>query len=152
MAFNIIQDTREQKPLDFNNDAVGQVIVTKLDTGDYSIQGLEDILCVERKSGLMEFYNNCTQPRFWREMERMAGYKYKFLIMEFPLKDIQDFPYSLNVAKSVWSKLTLSPQYLLSCISRIQVDYGINVIFAENRDLISSMMISIMKKVYANSN
>ena len=45
--FNIIVDTREQKPWDFNDNF--NTTKAKLDTGDYSIEGLEHILCIERK-------------------------------------------------------------------------------------------------------
>ena len=54
--FEIIQDTAEQLPFPFQQIVMGgqQVIIKRvrqhLRTGDYSIIGLEDRLCIERKS------------------------------------------------------------------------------------------------------
>ena len=42
----IIVDTREQQPWDFEFHETAKA---KLDTGDYSVEGLENILCIERK-------------------------------------------------------------------------------------------------------
>lgn len=150
-TFNVVIDTREQQPLEFNHDSIASVESRKLSTGDYSIVGLEDVLCIERKASLMEIYGNIIQPRFWKELERMRTYKYRFIVMEFSFEDIQNFPYSLGVPKSVWSKLTLTPQFLMSSISKMQVDYNTNVVFANNRDIATDAIINIMKRVYANS-
>ena len=51
----IIIDTREQKPWEFPGHTTA---VQKLDTGDYSVEGLEDILCIERKQNTSEFAKN----------------------------------------------------------------------------------------------
>jgi len=49
--FTIIVDTREQTPWTFDNYVVAS---QKLDTGDYSIQGLEHIFTIERKKSVSE--------------------------------------------------------------------------------------------------
>lgn len=148
MPFNIIRDTREQHPWAFSSGSIKETIVKKLDTGDYSIEGLEDVLCIERKGALVEFYSNITQERFWNEMDRMKSYEFKFIIIEAGLNDVMNIPYSLNVPKSVWSKFKISPQFMLRQIARIQVDYGIQVIFSEDTDTAVEMATSIMKRVY----
>ena len=48
--FTVIKDTREQEGYYFSkyNTCAGMVD-RKLDTGDYSIEGMEHLICVERK-------------------------------------------------------------------------------------------------------
>lgn len=45
MKFQIIVDTREQKPYKFTNS-----ITRKLDIGDYSLEGVEAFVAIERKT------------------------------------------------------------------------------------------------------
>ena len=97
MEFNVIIDSREQKPLEFNSSAIDEIIVSKLDEGDYAIAGLEDKLCIERKASFMEVYKNVTEKRFWSEVQRMANYKYKFLVCEFSMSDVDGFPHNTGL-------------------------------------------------------
>lgn len=84
----IIFDTREQKPLDFSNlpiRGVKQLEVERatLKTGDYTIKGFEDSVCIERKS-VGDLYGTLFQgrDRFEKEMERMLSFKHKYLVIE----------------------------------------------------------------------
>lgn len=148
MSFNVIIDSREQLPYLFTSSKINEVIVTKLDSGDYSIQGLEDQLAIERKASVAEFYNNITQSRFWREMQRMKDYKYRFIIFEFSVSDVEMFPYGSDLPRSVMKKLKITPAYLMKCIARIQIEYDIHVIFGEDRDNSVYLVTNIMKEVY----
>ena len=70
-TFTIIQDTREKKPWTFSaTGSVRDVKVVKLDTGDYSIEGMEDSFMIERKSSVDELFMNLgvQWKRFEREM------------------------------------------------------------------------------------
>lgn len=75
----IVIDTREQTPLSFSENA--ETVRATLHTGDYSVIGAEDWLCIERKSladlvgTLATAYEaDYEKPpkRFNRELERMA--------------------------------------------------------------------------------
>ena len=84
MALEIIVDTREQTPFDFVGcgcDAV--VTVKKLNTGDYSVAGLEDKITIERKS-LVDLYGSCGsgRERFEREIVRMSKFQYAAIVVE----------------------------------------------------------------------
>lgn len=58
-------------------------IITKLDTGDYSIEGYEDILAIERKEGFTELWSNyTTRARFEEEMGRMSEIKHSYILIE----------------------------------------------------------------------
>lgn len=80
--YTIIQDSREQSVWDFKDmraDAKdgGGIIILKtkraaLKTGDYSIEGLEDKVAIERKS--LEDFFHCVgsdRSRFERQLERL---------------------------------------------------------------------------------
>ena len=81
LRFNVIRDTREQKNfwLFANYDEVVNVIDQKLDTGDYTIEGLEENLCIERKHSISELAKNIAEDRFERELERMSKFYYSYL-------------------------------------------------------------------------
>ena len=148
MNLDIIIDSREKLPFEFTSSKVNSVTTRKLDTGDYSLEGFEDILCIERKDSVSEFYNNITQKRFWAEMERMKNYKYRFLLFEFSVSQVEQFPYGAGLPKNVINKLKISSAYLMKCIARIQIEYGIHVVFGEDRDNSVYLTTNIMKAVY----
>ena len=78
--FCVLQDTREQAPWNFANIVIEKRAwlvkrkLASLKTGDYSIEGFEDRLCIERKSG-SDLVGSITSgnARFRREHERMKA-------------------------------------------------------------------------------
>lgn len=81
-----IIDTREQKPLDLSPL---KCITLGRPTGDYTIQGLEHVISVERK-GLQDFIGciGYGRDRFEREMHRLLAYPARLLIIEGSLEQI----------------------------------------------------------------
>ncbi len=150
--FIAISDTREQLPLEFDSPYIERVVTRKLETGDYSIEGLEDILCIERKGSLAEFYRNVTQKRFEDELVRMQAYKYRYLVLEFSLSEVMGIPYSLGLSAKQREMCKLSPKYVMGRIAEIQVDYNVNVVFAETRDIVTDVVTNIMRRVYELQN
>lgn len=146
--FTAIADTREQRPLEFDSPYIENVVTKKLDTGDYSILGLEDVLCIERKNSIGEFYNNCTEQRFENELKRMQSFKYRFLVLECSLAEVMDVPYSLGLSPQKTALCKLKPKYILMKISEIQVNHGVHVVFAETREGVTEIVTNIMKRVY----
>lgn len=117
----IIKDTREQKGWEFEEFTMGA-----LKTGDYTYEGLENILCVERKGTFSELALNLTQERFWRELERMSQFKHPYIICEFELKDIMLYPYNMGTLQK---KIKVRGPYLLKKIAEAEL-MGIHFIFA----------------------
>ena len=76
--YKIVVDTREQTPLWTKN-----VIIKKLDTGDYSIEGYEDKISLERKS-LGDLFGTLGKghTRFKKELERALKLDYFAIIIE----------------------------------------------------------------------
>jgi len=145
---NIIIDTREKFPWSFDKTSASTV-VRKLDTGDYAIEGLEDVLCIERKMSVAEIANNITAERFERELKRMAEFKYKFLILEFDYRDIDVFPEGANIPKHMKSKVRVKGPFIIKCLTRMAIKYGIHVIPCTRAAYAEHIAYSIMKEVYA---
>lgn len=75
-----IIDTREQTPLDLSPLCVE---VAGLNTGDYSVKGLEHVVAIERKS--LQDCIGCVgveRERFEREMLRILAYPVRALVVE----------------------------------------------------------------------
>lgn len=143
-SFNIIVDTREQKPWTF---ASCNTVKKKLDTGDYSIEGLENLLCIERKNSVSEIANNISEPRFKEELDRMGQYLYKFIILEFSLQDVLNYPRGSNVPPRIWSKIKIRPPYILKFLTELQTKHNIHVLFCDNPTAAAEMAFSIIKRV-----
>lgn len=78
--FCAIVDTREQLPLSL---APLRQRVGTLDTGDYSVAGLEHVVRVERK-GLQDLVACCgrERERFERELVRLKGFEARLIVVE----------------------------------------------------------------------
>lgn len=148
--FNIIIDTREQKPWDFNDNF--NITKAKLDTGDYSIDGLEKFLCIERKSSVNEVSNNITEKRFKDVLERMGDYQHRHMLFEFDLVDILNFPRNSGIPQRLWKNLRITPLYLLKFITEINTIYGVHTHFCGNRNNAQALAVSIMKRVNEEHN
>ena len=113
--FFVIKDTREQEGYYFSEygNCLGMV-EHKLDTGDYAIQGLEDKVCVERKGCIEELAINLGQKKhaFLNEIDRMNDFPHKFLILEFNLSDLVDFPENSRIPEKNKAKLKITGKYM----------------------------------------
>lgn len=143
--FTIIVDTREQNSWEFGNHTTSR---TKLDTADYSIEGLEHLLAIERKQSVSEVATNITEKRFPAFLERMSEIPHKFILFEFDLEDVYNFPVGSEIPKSKWDKLKVKNNYILKQISLFHVKYGIHTIFCGDADNAEKMAVRIMRTVY----
>lgn len=131
----IIRDTREK---DQHGWSFGEIetIDQKLDTGDYTLVGLEDIICIERKKSPSEVAINIgsDRVRFNKELERMKSFKLAYIICEFSLESLISFPKGSNIPKSLQAKVRVGGKFLLSTLNSYKDKYNIDVLFCNNRD------------------
>jgi ERCC4-type nuclease len=142
--FTIIVDTREQQPWTFTEYSVAN---KKLDTGDYSIEGLENLLGIERKKSISEFANNIVESRFKDVILRMSQLKYSFLLLEFDLEDILIYPRGSTVPKRMWDKIKISPAFIIKHILELQINHNIKIVFCGNAINAQKIAEHILKKV-----
>lgn len=140
----ILVDTREKKPLSFSiGSDIEEIKKTKLATGDYSVQGFEDKIMVERKASVDEVFMNLgvQWERFEREMERAKLYKYKYLVIEASMREIYK--------GSRYSQM--SGRFIMARLLYLQFKYGINVIFAGEGLHVPGFIIQLMKAAIADN-
>jgi ERCC4-type nuclease len=147
--FTIIRDTREQTPWEFYYDKSVAEEVGTLKTGDYTIKGLEDTICIERKGCIEELANNLGREfaRFTKELVRMEEFKHAFIICEFPMGDLIEYPFHRQNSKLQGSS-KLSGKYLLKVIIEIQLKYNVKIIFAGSKFYANKTALSLMKRIY----
>jgi hypothetical protein len=143
--FTIIIDTREQLPWEFGYHSTSH---QKLDTGDYSIAGFEDVLAIERKRSVSEIANNLSESRFLDVLDRMSKIRYSFILLEFELNDVLEYPNNSDIPKKLWSKLRVSGNYILKRLVEIQMQYGIHIMLCGSIENARRTAVSIMKRVY----
>ena len=152
--FTIIKDTREQEGYTFEPSSSRYhvckgMVNRKLDTGDYSIEGLEDKLCIERKASVVEFANNIGHDavRFAKEIERMKEFPHRFIVLEFSLTDLMNFPEGTNIPEEDWNKLKVTNKFMLRKIMEYQMYDDIHVIFCDSKKNAKWTVLSILKRV-----
>lgn len=148
--FTVIKDTREQDGYFFNafNTCAG-MIEHKLDTGDYTIQGLEDKICVERKGCVEELAVNLGQKKyaFMDEIKRMEPFAHKFLILEFSLEDLIKFPDETRIPVKNKASLKITGKYMLKCLMEFQLYNNIHIIFCGNKRTAFLTVSSLFKRI-----
>jgi ERCC4-type nuclease len=148
--FTVVKDTREQDGYYFkpHNTCAGMV-EHKLDTGDYSIQGLEDKICIERKGCVEELAVNLGQKKyaFLNEIERMSNFPHKFLILEFSLDDLIKFPDETRIPANKLSSVKITGKYMLKCLFEFQLYNNVQVLFCGNKYNGFIAVSSILKRV-----
>jgi ERCC4-type nuclease len=142
--FTIIIDTREQHPWQFKEFATAK---RKLDTGDYSIEGLEDKLCIERKNGIAEIANNMMENRFVDVIDRMSKYPHSYILIECNYNQLMNYPRESDVPEKLWSNIRITPGFILKFLTQLSVSHNIHVIFCGTPAWAEKTALSIMKRV-----
>jgi ERCC4-type nuclease len=147
----VVVDTREQAPWTFDGSvlrtlseigsAAGVKVATvrgTLDTGDYALLGREDAARIERKS-LEDFVACCgrERERFWRELERLARFPTRAVIIEATITSIEFATYRSRI----------SPIAIMASACAITADFGIPVVWAGTRQTAEWMCAWTLRRV-----
>ena len=120
----VLVDTREQFPLSFAHFSnwIAETKKQKLDAGDYSVQGMEHLLMLERKS-LADLITTLMQnrKRFFKSCERLSMYRWRALLVEASYEDIKS-PYDEGYTKA-------HPNAVSGSLDALEVKFGIPVIY-----------------------
>lgn len=125
--YTVWKDSREKPGQGWTFE---NMVTRGLKTGDYTLEGYETLLTIERKGTSGEFANNIVEKRFERELERMSDFKWAYIILEFDLIDVMNFPDNSGIPRKVWPKLRITPKYMLKKLAEYQVKYTPKIIFA----------------------
>mgnify|MGYP001588256082 FL=1 len=152
--FTIIIDTRETLPFKFKEIPV---ITKKLDTGDYSVNGFEACIAIERKSGL-DFLGSIThdRERFKSCLSRLQDLERAYIIIEEPLDSLLEgieikrgHKSKAGIRPKVKSVVGMHPNSLFGTVVSIMTRYRIPIIFANNRKEAERFTLEILKKYYS---
>lgn len=151
-GFILVCDTREQLPL-FTRPPKGLMITTNtLPIGDYSIQGFETSVAIERKqlSDFISFIGS-ERDKTIKKLERMRDLDFAALVVEINESDIlhkyeQTLRDNLGLwaADSVQIKAAHVRGFLISC----NVKYRIHTYLTTNRDDISRWILDRLIRYY----
>ena len=136
----VVVDTREQWPLNFNFPTVRET----LHTGDYSVEGYENEIAIERKGvdDLVSCLKNDNRERFERELDRGRSLNYFALCIESELSAISNHRYQscMNTVSVIQSLVTFSVRYRLP------------IFFCPNRQYTARITESLLQKYHRESN
>ncbi|MFZ2656292.1 MAG: ERCC4 domain-containing protein [Victivallales bacterium] len=130
----IIIDTREQKPWEFGKDV--ETVKECLETGDYSIEGHEADVCLERKE-LSDFIACCSfeRTRFKACMERMMEFKARCVVIEGDFREIALHHYQSQI----------EPQAVIGSIASWTQRYNLPFILASDRVSAARFALAFMR-------
>ena len=130
----LVVDTRENKPYRFAGS-----VRKALRSGDYSIQGMENRVSVERKC-VPELLTATgrTRKRFERELMRLSTFDYAAIVIEGTLADV--------LKSSAFSKVR--PKAVVHSLASWSVQWNIHVWFCNNRKLSRGMTHCLLEKFY----
>ena len=144
--YTVIKDTREQEGWFFQpSSTCAGMVREKLDTGDYSIKGYENTLAIERKGKISEFARNIVENRFERELQRLEKFKYTFILLEFDMKDILEYPQSSKVPHSKRRLIKVSGGFILKRLIELQIKYKTRILLCGEEGW--KVALSIFKRV-----
>lgn len=122
----ILIDTREKCPFDFSRfpNWIADEKRQALKAGDYSVEGMETLLVLERKT-LTDLITTVIQQRdrFFKQCEKMAKYRWKALLIEASYEDIKS-PYDYDEYNT-----SAHPNAVSGTLDALEARYGIPVIY-----------------------
>ncbi len=136
----IVIDSREQQPYYFDSGQVGSV-TKALPAGDYSLDGFERQVAIERKS-LSDFISTVVhdRERFEVELQILKSYEHAWVVIEGSMEDILFGNYRSKI----------NSRALMGLITSFMADY-IPIILASNRPcakvLVEALLLRCHKRL-----
>lgn len=153
-----VKSTKKYKIIRDNREKVGYwnfisskycsgTIDGTLSTGDYSIEGMEEIFSIERKKTTGELAGNVLTKQFVNELKRGNKLKYFFVLCEFSMQDILQFPYNSGIPNNVWNKLKITNYLILKKIIEFETLYNVRFLFVDNKENAKEVAKAIFKRM-----
>ena len=137
-TIRFVIDSREQEPYEFDSESV-EVKRKALISGDYSLEGFEDQISIERKS-LQDYVQSVIQQRerFLREVKKLREIPHACIVVEGDLSDIMGKRYRSGA----------HPNSVLGATLSLLIDYNIPVCFCSDRQLAKTFTEMFLKRIY----
>lgn len=136
MTFRIIVDTREQAAYTFPCAVLHQ----KLEAGDYSVEGFEHRVAVERKS-LADFVHTVIHDfdRFAAELDKLAGMEAASIVVEADLDAVLRGQHADTLR-------AVSPPALLGFAVHVSLRWGVPVYWCGSRQAAVAFTEAFLRK------
>ena len=141
----VLVDTREREPFALyanHPNWIGGERRTALKTGDYTVEGMESLLALERKS--LADLVACTvvdRARFLACCERLAKFRWKAILVEASYEDIKSGFDQFDIPSEV------HPNAVCGTLDAIEAKFGIPIIYtSRNRELATERAASWLSK------
>lgn len=134
----VLVDTREQMPFEFSGGVCA--VRRKLDTGDYSLEGMEvDGVAIERKSldDLVKTLIHAKQ-RFAAELTRMQAFNVRAVVVEASVEDVMAHRYRADV----------HPRSVLALCNAAFVRYRVPVFFWGARPHCRYLLENLLTRIW----
>ena len=134
--YTIIKDTREKDGWNFEPFQKCEAVINEgLKTGDYTLEGLEEILCIERKASAKEIAISLgkDRKRFEAELERMRGFRWAYIVCEFSIANLMEYPAGSGIPKKQWKFIRMNGKFMLRRLREITEQYEVPVLFCDSR-------------------
>lgn len=137
----VLTDTREQRAWSLDPARFVMERAT-LRTGDYTVKGLEDQLCIERKA-IGDFVGTVIGDwiRFRKELYRLASFDFALIVVEADLGDVYAHRYESDA----------NPESIIGRANAIFLDHGIQVAWWGARShcvsMVENFLSMAMKKL-----
>lgn len=136
--FTILYDKQEKHPwsLPYPMERV------HLATGDYTIKGFEDIIAIEKKSGLLELFSDLAvsyRPTFKRFLHKLSRYPIKCIVVQHPLRiqTLRACVHTLNQKSN--GKARMTEETIYYWVAEISLKYDIPILFVDTAVLKSTL-------------
>lgn len=148
MKPKILIDNQEKRGWNFS-DYNCETKIVNLPTGDYTVEGFEENLCIERKASTGELAVNLgrNSKTFEKEFIRMQTFKHKYVICEFPITNFYCFPEKSTIPRSTWPKVRMNGKYIHKAICELCDKYGVTLIFCETKEEAERTCIGILAEI-----
>lgn len=141
----IAVDTREQRPYSWKGVECRRVT---LEQGDYSLIGMEQVVCVERKS-FADFYSclSSGRERFENDLQRMSECRYPLVVIEGSMMDLLQ-SHTYVAAGGIPTQSEVTPLVAQNSLLSWQSRYRIPVLLCGERSAASRMTLQHLDLVW----
>jgi ERCC4-type nuclease len=142
----VLVDSREQMPLNLSANHpnwFGGELRVALKVGDYSVEGMENVLALERKSMADAIGSTIAgRERFIRSCARLAKFRWKAILIEASYEDMKTPYYRFEDLVT-----EAHPNAVCGTLDAIEAKFGIPVLYSSrNRHLASEKAASWLSK------
>lgn len=136
--YRVLRDTGEKKGKGwkFNkSEHCSGTVLKNLYTADYSLDGFYDnkLFAIERKGSIAEFAANLTNKEKWddfkQELERLEEFRHPYLVLEFDLSRLMQYPVGSGIPPYLWKTLRVKAPFLQRRVHEIELQFKTRVCF-----------------------